>query len=262
MKERPSRSLGTIALILAGTMAVPVPAGAQRHNPAGSSGGSSAGGSGGSSSGGSGGSSIGGSGGSPSHAVPRGGSQDSGGDSGRGQERAAPRGGDRTNSQGDSDDRGSNTAGRRRGDQPKTGDAVARTSPREGDGRNDGRRNGGGVFVGRGYRGFDPWYGYGGYYGAYDPWFGWYPTDGSSSAFYDDDDGALRLKVKPVDATVYVDGYYVGAVDDFDGVYQRLRLESGPHRIEIRSPGYETLSFDVLIEPDHTTTYRGDLVKS
>jgi hypothetical protein len=259
MKERLSAwSLGTIALILAGTMAVSVPAGAQRHNPAGSGGGSSAGGSGGSSGGGSGGSSIGGSGGSQSHAVPRGGSQDSGADSGRGQERAAPRGGDRTNSQGDSDDRGSNTAGRRRGDQPKTGDAVARTSPP----RDGGDHNAGGVVVGRGYRGFDPWYGYGGYYGAYDPWFGWYPTNGSSSAFYDDDDGALRLKVKPVDATVYVDGYYVGAVDDFDGVFQRLRLESGPHRIEIRAPGYETLSFDVLIEPDHTTTYRGDLVKS
>jgi len=29
---------------------------------------------------------------------------------------------------------------------------------------------------------------------------------------------ALRLKVKPVDATVYVDGYYVGVVDDFDGI--------------------------------------------
>jgi hypothetical protein len=139
---------------------------------------------------------------------------------------------------------------------------VVRTSPP----RDGGDHNGGGVVVGRGYRGFDPWYGYGGYYGgyygAYDPWFGWYPTDGSSSAFYDDDDGALRLKVKPVDATVYVDGYYVGVVDDFDGVFQRLRLESGPHRIEIRAPGYETLSFDVLIEPDHTTTYRGDLVKS
>ena len=49
--------------------------------------------------------------------------------------------------------------------------------------------------------------------------------------------GALRLKVKPVEASVYVDGYYVGVVDDFDGVFQRLRLEPGPHHLEIRAAG-------------------------
>jgi hypothetical protein len=137
---------------------------------------------------------------------------------------------------------------------------VARTSapPRDGDGRHGRRGYGGGI------GGFYPWYGYGGYYGgyygAYDPWFGWYPTYGSAS-IDEDGDGALRLKVKPADASVYVDGYYVGIVDDFDGVFQRLHLESGAHRIEIRAPEYETLSFDVLIEADHTTTYKGELTK-
>jgi hypothetical protein len=101
---------------------------------------------------------------------------------------------------------------------------------------------------------------YGGYYGAYDPWYGWFPAYGYSSA-YDADRGSLRLKVKPVDASVYADGYYVGVVDDFDGIFQRLHLEAGPHRIEIRAPQYETLTFDVQITPDKTTTYRGELVK-
>ena len=136
------------------------------------------------------------------------------------------------------------------------------------------RPGGGGVVVGPAYGGFYPWgftyggaiagyYGgyYGGYFGAYDPWYGWFPTYGPSYSSSYVDQGALRLKVKPVDASVYVDGYYVGIVDDFDGVFQRLRLEPGPHRIEIRAPQYETLAFDVRIDIDETTTYRGALIR-
>ena len=62
-----------------------------------------------------------------------------------------------------------------------------------------------------------------------------------------------------MEASVYVDGYYVGVVDDFDGVFQRLRLEPGPHHLEIRLAEYDDLSVDVMIHPDQTTTYRGDL---
>jgi len=29
----------------------------------------------------------------------------------------------------------------------------------------------------------------------------------------------VRLKVKPAEASVYVDGFYVGIVDDFDGSF-------------------------------------------
>jgi len=59
-----------------------------------------------------------------------------------------------------------------------------------------------------------------------------------------------------------VDGYYVGVVDDFDGVFQRLRLEPGPHHLEIRLAEYDDLSVDVMIHPDHTTTYHGDLIRN
>ncbi len=155
----------------------------------------------------------------------------------------------------------SSGAGHRRGNAPATGSAVARgTSPSPG----------GGVVISDG---FYPWgygagilglYGgyYGGYYGAYDPWYGWYPTyapiaSGSAS----EDTGAIRLKVKPDDASVYVDGFYVGVVNDFDGTFQRLRLTPGPHRIEIRSQDYSTLSLDVMIQDGLTITYQGDLAK-
>ena len=73
------------------------------------------------------------------------------------------------------------------------------------------------------------------------------------------EDGALRLKVKPRDASVFVDGYFAGQVDSFDGVFQRLRLEPGPHRIEISADGYETLTFEIRVLPDRTTTYNGEL---
>jgi hypothetical protein len=40
-----------------------------------------------------------------------------------------------------------------------------------------------------------------------------------------------------------------------------LRLDGGNHRVEIRAPGYRTLTFNVRIEPEHTETYRGELEK-
>ena len=45
-------------------------------------------------------------------------------------------------------------------------------------------------------------------------------------------DGSLRLKVKPREASVYVDGYFAGRVDDFDGMFQRLqdRIGAAPGR--------------------------------
>ena len=72
--------------------------------------------------------------------------------------------------------------------------------------------------------------------------------------------GELRLKVHPRDAQVFIDGYYAGRVDDFDGVFQSLRLEEGDYQVEIVLPGYEPLAFDVRIFPGEKTTYEGDLL--
>ena len=74
--------------------------------------------------------------------------------------------------------------------------------------------------------------------------------------------GDLRLDVTPKDAQVYVDGYYVGIVDDFNGRYQRISLAPGPHHVELRATGYELLAFDVNIEPRQTVDYRGNLTRS
>jgi hypothetical protein len=118
-----------------------------------------------------------------------------------------------------------------------------------------------GVVYGRSYYGgYYPWgwggIGVGAYYGGYyDPW--WY--DGYDEDFGASYEGSLHLKVTPRDASVYVDGYYAGVVDDFDGTFQRLKLESGPHRVEIRMDGYEPLMFETRITADETVNYEGEL---
>ena len=73
--------------------------------------------------------------------------------------------------------------------------------------------------------------------------------------------GGLRLDSSPGSAQVYVDGLYVGSVEDFGMSGRALDLDAGAHRVELRAAGYATLSFDVRITANETTRYRGDLEK-
>ena len=71
--------------------------------------------------------------------------------------------------------------------------------------------------------------------------------------------GALRIVDAPRSARVFVDGYYAGEVDDYDGLFQRLNLEAGSHQVEIEvEPGFEPLVFDVRIVPGETVTIHVD----
>jgi len=103
-----------------------------------------------------------------------------------------------------------------------------------------------------------------GYYGYASPYA--YPSYPSYAGIYavpppDALYGGVRLDVTPRDAAVYVDGYYAGIVDDFDGAWQRVALEPGPHRFEIVAPGHETLVFEVNIRTNETVRYRGDMLR-
>lgn len=68
--------------------------------------------------------------------------------------------------------------------------------------------------------------------------------------------GDLYFDVTPKDARVYIDGYYVGTVGDWDGRRQRLTLASGAHHVELQAADYEPVQFDITIESRQTTTYR------
>lgn len=97
-----------------------------------------------------------------------------------------------------------------------------------------------------------------------DPWRYGYAAPGYGYAYqggaYGYDVGRLRLQVQPRHAEVYIDGYYAGIVDDFDGRFQGMSLESGGYGVEIALPGFEPLQFDIRITPGRTTTYRGELL--
>jgi hypothetical protein len=97
------------------------------------------------------------------------------------------------------------------------------------------------------------YYGYNGYGYTYGPGpyspYGGYPTYD-----YPHIAGGVRLKIRPRDAQVFVDGHYAGLVDDFDGVFQSLKLEAGGHKIEVRMPGFEDLELDVHVQPGRTLT--------
>ena len=71
--------------------------------------------------------------------------------------------------------------------------------------------------------------------------------------------GGLIFETAPGSAQVFVDGYYVGVIDDFGMSGRALDLDGGPHRFELRAPGYATLAFDVNIVANRTVRYRGDL---
>jgi hypothetical protein len=92
-------------------------------------------------------------------------------------------------------------------------------------------------------------------YYVYDPYFAeaqWGYPYRYPYRYYGDPGASVRLEVKPKQAEVYVDGYYAGIVDDFDGVFQRLHVAPGEHEIELYLDGYRTTRQHVYLTPDNT----------
>jgi len=67
-----------------------------------------------------------------------------------------------------------------------------------------------------------------------------------------DRSGSARLQVRPRNAQVFVDGYFVGLVDDFDGYLQRLHVPAGEHELQFYLEGYRTIREKVLFRPGTT----------
>lgn len=127
-------------------------------------------------------------------------------------------------------------------------------------------RVGGGVFVGRPYHYrpiyrpylYDPFF-----YGAYYRPFYWYPYSavGFGYGYARFDGGAsLRVQVMPRDTEVYIDNYYAGTVDDFDGVFQRLHVEPGAHDITLYREGYRTVRQRIYLQPTGTFRLRYNMM--
>ena len=71
--------------------------------------------------------------------------------------------------------------------------------------------------------------------------------------------GGLQLDVEPRRAIVYLDGIFVGTVDQFKGYFQHLETTAGFHLVEFVAPDYDPLIAEVTVAPDKTTTYRASL---
>jgi hypothetical protein len=115
-----------------------------------------------------------------------------------------------------------------------------------------------------GYYGYRGYYGYPGFYaGFYNPYFwgsygfglgygyggygyGQYPYPPYYYGPYYDNTGSARLQVTPRNTQVYIDGYFVGVVDNFDGNLQRLNVEAGEHELQLYLEGYRTFAQRVL----------------
>jgi len=124
-----------------------------------------------------------------------------------------------------------------------------------------------------GYVYYPYWGGYSGYYGyGYGFGYGWSPF--YSSGYYGygyqpyyaqrygySAAGSVRVLVEPNDTRVYVDGYYAGVADDFDGLFQRLRLSPGRHDIALKLDGYRSQTVKVYVPYDGTVKLHHTMVR-
>lgn len=95
----------------------------------------------------------------------------------------------------------------------------------------------------------------GGYF--YDPFYGpypWWPRSAYQWGYYPyyAYRAEVRIQATPRDAAVYVDGFYAGIVDDFDGTFQRLPLSPGGHRIELYLEGFRTVQRNLYLQTGTT----------
>jgi hypothetical protein len=116
----------------------------------------------------------------------------------------------------------------------------------------------------RGGRGFRGTVFIGGYF--YDPFYGPYPWWGPEAYPYPyapqyADTASVRVQVTPKQAAVYVDGFYAGIVDDFDGVFQHLPLPPGEHEVVLYDAGYRTVHQRLNLSPAATYKIHYDMEK-
>ena len=87
----------------------------------------------------------------------------------------------------------------------------------------------------------------------YDPFWGPYPYFGYGAyPIGARPVGDVRVLASPKQAEVYVDVFYAGVVDDFDGTFQRLHTTPGGHTITLHLEGYRTVTQNIYVTPDST----------
>jgi hypothetical protein len=78
-------------------------------------------------------------------------------------------------------------------------------------------------------------------------------------ATYPERTATVKLQVKPNRAAVFMDGMFVGHVDEFDGPGQAMLVGAGKHQIEIALPGYKPFRTEVDLLADQKFELKTDL---
>ena len=73
--------------------------------------------------------------------------------------------------------------------------------------------------------------------------------------------GGLSFDIEPADAAVFVDGRFVGSVDDFAPDREPLLLRFGGYTVELRAEGYGTVRFPVSVSMGEVMPFKGTLPK-
>ena len=116
----------------------------------------------------------------------------------------------------------------------------------------------GGLYFGRGGH-------YGGYYGA-----GYYGSGYYGGGYYGEpyyrsyeysDAGEIRTLVDPEKTRVFLDGYYAGVADDFDGMFQRLHAEPGRHELAFKLDGFRTYRVRIYLPRNGSVKIRHHMEK-
>lgn len=108
------------------------------------------------------------------------------------------------------------------------------------------------IAVGRGYI-YSPYF--------YDPFWGAYPYPYGVYPYGVRREADVRVEVTPKQAEVYVDGFYAGLADDFDGVFKHLHTTPGGHAITLHLEGYRTITENIYASPNSTFKLRDTMNK-
>lgn len=74
--------------------------------------------------------------------------------------------------------------------------------------------------------------------------------------------GRFRLEIEPRDASVYLDGRFLGSAEELARLHAGMMVDAGEHVIEVQRPGYETETVRFVVEAGDETEVKVDLAAS
>ena len=74
--------------------------------------------------------------------------------------------------------------------------------------------------------------------------------------------GRFRVDVEPSDASVYLDGRFLGSAEELERLHSGMMVDAGEHYIEVQRPGFETQRIEFTVAAGDETELKIDLESS